>query len=163
MIFPELEYCRPALDEAALEQLRQIQSYEAIMHIDQWPAFLPIFQRHSPEWYQFWATHGTPRHPSQLYALVLEGLLVLAVTMPFFGRHRRPGLSVGMVFCAYAVARFIDEFFRQWDRGHDPWMDLTKGQLLSLPVLVAGLLFLWNAWRRPPQPEWYGVVSEPPA
>jgi phosphatidylglycerol:prolipoprotein diacylglycerol transferase len=92
------------------------------------------------------------RHPSQLYEAALEGL-VLFCLLAFLirrGALKRPGLVTGVFAAGYAVARIISEFFRE----PDPqlgfiWGELTMGMLLSLPLLLAGLIFILFALWRP--------------
>jgi phosphatidylglycerol:prolipoprotein diacylglycerol transferase len=93
-----------------------------------------------------------PRHPSQLYEAALEGLvlfIVLAIAVRM-GALKRPGLTVGLFAIVYALGRSFCEFFRE----PDPqlgflWGGLTMGMLLSIPLFLAGVGFVWNAMRRP--------------
>lgn len=103
------------------------------------------------------------RHPSQLYQAALEGLL-LAVVLAWLAFRRgwlkRPGALMGLFLVGYGLARFVVEFFRQPDAQFvspgNPigWAvqvgtyGLTMGQLLSLPMLAAGLWFLLRARSR---------------
>lgn len=94
-----------------------------------------------------------PRHPSQLYEAAAEGLLLflLLFAAERAGARYRPGQITGMFLAGYAVARMSGELFRQ----PDPFLGYlmfgtTMGQLLSLPLLVAGLvLIVWARRRRP--------------
>lgn len=104
-----------------------------------------------------------PRHPSQLYEALSEGLLLfvlLALAVRIAG-FRRPGLVAGIFAAGYAVARGTCEFFRE----PDPQLGflfgrevsaleggVTMGMLLSLPLLLAGLFLIWQAMRREPLP-----------
>jgi phosphatidylglycerol:prolipoprotein diacylglycerol transferase len=94
-----------------------------------------------------------PRHPSQLYEAVLEGLLLFAV-LAFAVRRgalRRPGLVVGLFAIVYALARSFCELFREPDAQLGfLWGGLTMGMLLSVPLFLAGLAFVIAALRRPP-------------
>ena len=102
------------------------------------------------------AGDALPRHPSQLYEAFLEGALLLALILPFHARHRRPGLTTGVLLSLYAIVRFIGEFFREPDLGHPPyWGWMNKGQALSIPVLFIGIAFAIWAARRPSRPELY--------
>jgi phosphatidylglycerol:prolipoprotein diacylglycerol transferase len=96
------------------------------------------------------------RHPSQLYQAALEGVLLFTVlaVMIRMGALKRPGLILGSFIAFYALARIIGEFFRE----PDPqlgflWGGLTMGMLLSLPMIIAGLILIVQAWRKPPSPE----------
>lgn len=103
---------------------------------------------------------NVPRHPSQLYEAVFEGLLMALVLWLMFFRtdaRYRPGRLMGTGLIIYGGARFLIEFVRQPDAGleHLPW-GLTMGQTLSLPMLIAGIWLLIRSGRRPPLP-----ASEP--
>jgi phosphatidylglycerol---prolipoprotein diacylglyceryl transferase len=88
-----------------------------------------------------------PRHPSQIYQLLLEGL-ALFVLLWWFARGRRARGEVSAVFLiGYGLARFVAEFFREPDAHLGLLgLGLSMGQWLSLPMVVAGL-GLW-AWAR---------------
>ena len=92
---------------------------------------------------------GVPRHPSQLYEALLEGV-VLFVVVWVYSRHPRPTMAVSGVFLAgYGIARFIVEFVRVPDAhiGYLAFGWVTMGQVLSAPMIVAGVLFVWFAYR----------------
>ena len=92
-----------------------------------------------------------PRHPSQLYQALLEGVVLLAVMLALAASERmraRFGALTGAFLCGYAVARCIGEFFRQ----PDPFLGFlfagaTMGQLLSVPMLLAGIALIAVAKR----------------
>jgi phosphatidylglycerol---prolipoprotein diacylglyceryl transferase len=90
-----------------------------------------------------------PRHPSELYEAACEGLLlfVLLLIAERSGVRRRPGIETGIFLVGYAVARMSGELFRQPDAQLGYLLfGMTMGQLLSIPVLVAGLAIIW--WAR---------------
>lgn len=92
---------------------------------------------------------GLARHPSQLYQLALEGLLLLSVLLWLGRKPRARGILSGTFLLGYGILRFIAEFFREPDAhiGFD-WLGwMTRGQLLCLPMLLAGALFLWLSLR----------------
>jgi phosphatidylglycerol:prolipoprotein diacylglycerol transferase len=92
-----------------------------------------------------------PRHPSQLYEAVLEGL-VLFVILFFLRRsqavRQRTGLLTGVFFVGYAVSRAIVETVRQPDT-HLGLLAFgsTMGQCLSVPLFAGGLYFILRARR----------------
>jgi phosphatidylglycerol:prolipoprotein diacylglycerol transferase len=98
---------------------------------------------------------GVPRHPSQLYEALLEGAVLLTV-MILLARKLPPrprGQLLGALLVMYGSFRIAVEFFRQPDTqlGFLPG-GATMGQLLSIPVLVAGIALLaWSARTRLPQ------------
>ncbi len=93
-----------------------------------------------------------PRHPSQLYQMLLEGV-ALFVLLWVYSRKPRPTMAVsGLFLVGYGVARFVVEFVRVPDAqlGYLAFGWLTMGQLLTIPMLVFGVLLLAWARRHPP-------------
>jgi len=91
-----------------------------------------------------------PRHPSMLYELLLEGLL-LFVILWLYSRKPRPTMAVsGLYLVCYGVFRFVVEFVRMPDVqiGYLAFDWLTMGQILSLPMIIIGLIFYIYAMRR---------------
>jgi phosphatidylglycerol:prolipoprotein diacylglycerol transferase len=88
-----------------------------------------------------------PRHPSQLYEFLLEGVL-LFIILWIFSLKPRPRRAVSGVFAlGYGAVRFLVEFAREPDAhiGYLAFGWLTMGQLLSLPLIALGLVLLWLA------------------
>lgn len=91
-----------------------------------------------------------PRHPSQLYEFFFEGI-VLFVILWVFSIKPRPRCAVsGLFLLCYGVFRFGLEFFREPDLqiGFIAFGWLTKGQLLSLPMIIFGAILLILAYRK---------------
>ena len=77
-------------------------------------------------------------------------LLVILSLMVRAGALKRPGLIVGSFACLYAVARSTCEFFREPDAQLGfLWGGATMGQLLSIPLFIAGLCFIAYALKHP--------------
>jgi phosphatidylglycerol:prolipoprotein diacylglycerol transferase len=93
---------------------------------------------------------GVPLHASQLYEAFLEGLVLFAVLWWFTSRPRPRWAPSGLFLVCYGVFRFAVEFVRVPDanRGYLILDWVTMGQLLSLPMIVAGLWMLAIAYRR---------------
>ncbi|MGH8271351.1 MAG: prolipoprotein diacylglyceryl transferase [Gammaproteobacteria bacterium] len=94
--------------------------------------------------------YSPPHHPSQLYELILEGI-VLFVICWWFSAKPRPRMAVSGVFAlGYGVFRFAVEFVRLPDPqlGYIAFGWLTMGQILSLPLIAAGIILLALAYRR---------------
>lgn len=93
-----------------------------------------------------------PRHPSQLYEAGLEGLLLFIVLALLVraGALKRPGLIIGCFAVGYSLARTFCEFFREPDAQLGfLWGGATMGQLLSVPLFLAGLCFIFYALKQP--------------
>ena len=93
--------------------------------------------------------NGIGRHPSQLYEALLEGL-VLFVILWTFSSKSRPYMAVsGMFLLWYGLFRFFVEFFRlpDADIGYLAFGWVTMGQILSTPMIIAGVAMLVLAWR----------------
>jgi phosphatidylglycerol---prolipoprotein diacylglyceryl transferase len=91
------------------------------------------------------------RHPSQLYQLTLEGI-VLFCALWWFSRKPRPRYAVAGVFALlYGCFRFLVEFVRLPDAqiGYLAFDWLTMGQVLSLPLVVLGLTLLFLSRKAP--------------
>ena len=100
----------------------------------------------------------TPRHPSQLYEAVLEGLVLFALLAAAAHVRRlaqRPGTIAGLFYAGYGVARIICELFREPDAFLGFILPgITLGQILSLPMIVLGLFLIL---RIPPVPQAGGL------
>jgi phosphatidylglycerol:prolipoprotein diacylglycerol transferase len=85
-----------------------------------------------------------PRHPSQLYEALGEGLLLSAILLAVrLAYPRLPhGILTGLFFILYAVARISLEFVRQPDSGSEAIMGLTRGQFFSLFMILVGAAFI---------------------
>jgi phosphatidylglycerol:prolipoprotein diacylglycerol transferase len=108
----------------------------------------------------------TPRHPSQLYAALLEGLMVFVVLAIVWVKPRKP-LVVGSWFAiGYGVARIIGEFWREPDahiRAEEfTSTGITRGQWLSavLVLIGAGLLITVSRMKTVPMGGWLRVKKE---
>jgi phosphatidylglycerol:prolipoprotein diacylglycerol transferase len=95
---------------------------------------------------------GLARHPSQLYHFALEGVLLFLILL-FFNSSPRPRYAAsGLFLLGYGIFRFFTEFFREPDAhiGFDLFEWMTRGQLLCIPMLVAGMILLLLAYRKKP-------------
>ncbi len=93
--------------------------------------------------------NGEQRHPSQLYEAILEGL-VLFIILWFFSKKTRPRMATsGLFLLGYGTFRFLVEFVRlpDADKGYILFDWVTMGQILSAPMMVAGLLMIAYAYR----------------
>jgi phosphatidylglycerol:prolipoprotein diacylglycerol transferase len=98
---------------------------------------------------------GPPRHPSQLYEAILEGLLLFAILAWMFWKTRaryEPGRLVGAFIFFYGIFRFGVEFIREPDSQFVGTIieasGLHMGQWLSLPMILGGIYLIATAKRR---------------
>lgn len=90
-----------------------------------------------------------PRHPSQIYEFLLEGVLLFLVLWSYTRRRRPLGAASGLFLVGYGACRFIAEFARE----PDSFLGLlalgwSMGQWLSFPMIVVGLLMMLWAYQR---------------
>ena len=91
-----------------------------------------------------------PRHPSQIYQFLLEGVL-LFVLLWLYARHpRKTGQVSGAFLVGYGVLRFTAEYFREPDAFLGLLaLNMSMGQWLCVPMILAGAaLWLWASRRR---------------
>lgn len=95
----------------------------------------------------------TPRHASQLYEAFLEGVVLFVLLWIYSSKPRRLGSVSGLFLILYSLFRFVVEFARQPDTHLGfialDWM--TMGQLLSIPMMIAGMAILWWSTRQRPE------------
>ncbi|MDR1311755.1 MAG: prolipoprotein diacylglyceryl transferase [Burkholderiaceae bacterium] len=105
-------------------------------------------------WAMIWPNvDALPRHPSPLYQALVDGALMFVILW-FFARKERPRGAVSAMYCLlYGSCRTITEYFRIPD--YDVTLagiHLSAGQMLSLPMALVGLIWLWLAYRKPAPP-----------
>ncbi len=115
-----------------------------------------LWGRIAPEWLpwamRFPVAGPEPRHPSQLYQASMEGvilLIVLGLACRVPAIRTRFGTLTGIFLVGYGVARIIGEFFREPDAFLGfLFAGATMGQLLSLPMILAGTWLIARAQPR---------------
>ncbi len=94
----------------------------------------------------------TTRHPSQLYAGVMEGLIVLAILAVIWLKPRKPGVIAGAFSMTYAVMRVANEFFRMPDAHlmdkEFATLNITRGQWLSVLLFAFGVTLIIISQKR---------------
>jgi phosphatidylglycerol:prolipoprotein diacylglycerol transferase len=94
---------------------------------------------------------GPPRHPSQIYEAILEGIVLFAILAWMFWKTQaryEPGKLVGAFTFFYGLFRFLIEFVREPDAqlvGFAQSTGLHMGQWLSLPMIILGAWLMWTA------------------
>jgi phosphatidylglycerol:prolipoprotein diacylglycerol transferase len=94
-----------------------------------------------------------PRHPSQVYQFLLEGLLLFILLWLYARKQRAQGQVAAAFLFGYGVFRFIAEFFREPDAFLGLLsLGMSMGQWLCVPMVLGGaLLWLWMGSRSGPQ------------
>jgi phosphatidylglycerol:prolipoprotein diacylglycerol transferase len=83
----------------------------------------------------------TPRHPSQIYEALLEGVVLFAILWLVRTRTRQPdGVLTGLFFVCYAIFRIVVEYFREPDASLIA--GFTRGQFFSFFLIAIGLAFI---------------------
>ena len=86
-----------------------------------------------------------PRHPSQLYEALLEGLVLFLILI--YSKNKflnKPGLISGLFLIFYSIFRFFVEFYRVPDEqlGYI-FLNLTMGQVVSLIFIISGVILVY--------------------
>ncbi|ACT08018.1 prolipoprotein diacylglyceryl transferase [Dickeya chrysanthemi Ech1591] len=103
----------------------------------------------NPQWQAIVNQYGVlPRHPSQLYELLLEGVVLFIILNLFIRKSRPMGSVSGLFLIGYGSFRIIVEFFRQPDAQLGLFSGISMGQILSVPMVLAGILMMVWAYRR---------------
>lgn len=97
------------------------------------------------------ALNAFARHPSQLYQALLEGVVLFLVLWFYTTRPRPRYAACGVFALLYGVFRFLVEFVRLPDEqlGYLAFGWLTMGQVLSIPLILLGLFWLWRSHSAP--------------
>ncbi len=95
------------------------------------------------------AGDGIARHPSQLYQFLLEGVVLFLILWAYSRKPRPVGRISGLFLLFYGLFRAFVEFYRLPDAhvGYLAFGWLTKGQLLSLPMIILGLILIVLSYR----------------
>lgn len=99
-------------------------------------------------WAMIWPNiDNLPRHPSPIYQALIDGVLLFVIVW-LYARKPRPVWAVSGLFALlYGCARFFTEYFRVPDYEVDVLgFSISAGQMLSLPMIVAGLVLLYLAY-----------------
>ena len=106
------------------------------------PSLLPLLNQYG----------ALPRHASQLYELALEGVVLFIILNLFIRKPRPMGAVSGLFLIGYGAFRIIVEAFRQPDAQLGLFDGvISMGQILSIPMVVAGIIMMIWAYRRRPQ------------
>jgi len=93
--------------------------------------------------------YGFTRHPSQLYEAFFEGFILFILLMLVGAKNNKHGVISGSFLMAYGLIRFFIEYFRQPD-SHMGFvaLQLSMGQLLSIPMVIVGVILITKSLRK---------------
>jgi phosphatidylglycerol:prolipoprotein diacylglycerol transferase len=112
--------------------------------------------RHQPQVKEILRGILTPRHPSQLYEAIFEGIFLFAILWFVRTRMRQPnGVLTGLFFIFYAIFRIVIENYREPDS--TLIAGFTRGQFFSFFLIAIGLAFVIVAKLRPTYPKELGA------
>jgi phosphatidylglycerol:prolipoprotein diacylglycerol transferase len=107
-------------------------------------------------WAMVFPQSGTmvPRHPSQVYQFLLEGLLLFVILWLYARKERKRGQVAAAFLVGYGAFRFAAEYFREPDSHLGVLaLNMTMGQWLCVPMILFGvLLWVWAETRDPVPP-----------
>ncbi|UDG81590.1 Prolipoprotein diacylglyceryl transferase [Candidatus Profftia lariciata] len=111
-----------------------------------------ILANHNMQWQNIFNKYGMlPRHPSQLYEMLLEGVLLFIVLNLFACKKYPPimGSVSGWFLIGYGVLRILVEFFREPDIQIGLFYNcISMGQILSIPMIISGIFIIIWAYLR---------------
>ncbi|VAY02176.1 Prolipoprotein diacylglyceryl transferase [Arsenophonus endosymbiont of Aleurodicus dispersus] len=105
---------------------------EDIQIVSQEHSLLPILEQYGV----------LPRHPSQLYEMFFEGIILFIILNLFIRKPRPIGSVSGLFLISYGVFRIFVEFFRQPDAQLGLLTGISIGQILSIPMIIIGIFIM---------------------
>jgi phosphatidylglycerol:prolipoprotein diacylglycerol transferase len=108
------------------------------------------FAQANPQWWPTLQQYGgLARHPSQLYEFALEGIVLFGLLWWYSSRPRHKGEVSALFLIGYGSARFLVEFTREPDNFLGLLaLNMSMGQWLSLPMILAGAALLYVSRKR---------------
>ncbi len=98
----------------------------------------------------FPGSDGLPRHPSQLYEALLEGLVLFCIMQMNHKMLLKRSRASGVFLILYGVFRIFSEFFREPDAQLGCIFGFcTMGQVLSVPMILVGVYFVYKSKTKP--------------
>lgn len=108
-----------------------------------------VYQNY-PQWKSLFDYYGVlPRHPSQLYEMFLEGIILFIIINIFVSISRPIGSASGFFMLFYGIFRITVEFFRQPDMHLGLiYTIFSMGQILSFPMVIFGIIIIFVAYHK---------------
>ncbi|URJ25331.1 prolipoprotein diacylglyceryl transferase [Candidatus Blochmannia ocreatus (nom. nud.)] len=104
---------------------------------------------YSTEWQELFDMYGAlPRHPSQLYEMFLEGIILHIIINKLTKKFKPTGYISGLFLISYGILRITAEFFREPDEQIGLFINtMTLGQILSCPMIIIGFVITCGFFR----------------
>ncbi|QLK88086.1 prolipoprotein diacylglyceryl transferase [Arsenophonus endosymbiont of Aphis craccivora] len=118
--------------------------------VSQDPSLLPILEQYGV----------LPRHPSQLYEMFFEGIILFIILNLFIRKPRPMGSVSGLFLIGYGAFRIFVEFFRQPDAQLGLFGGVSMGQILSVPMIIIGILMMIWAYKKDSHCKDYSITSK---
>ncbi len=85
-----------------------------------------------------------PKHPTQIYEGLTYFLLFIGLGLLYIKKHKSlvAGFTAGLFAVVMFTARFLIEFIKEPQSGFEENMLLNMGQILSIPLIIAGIIVL---------------------
>lgn len=123
---------------------------EDIQIVSQDPSLLPILQQYGV----------LPRHPSQLFEMFFEGIILFIILNLFIRKPRPMGSVSGLFLIGYGAFRIFIEFFRQPDAQLGLFGGISMGQILSIPMIIIGIFMMVWAYKKDSHCTNYSITSK---
>lgn len=123
---------------------------EDIQIVSQDPSLLPILEQYGV----------LPRHPSQLYEMFFEGIILFIILNLFIRKPRPMGSVSGLFLIGYGAFRIFIEFFRQPDAQLGLFGGISMGQILSIPMIIIGIFMMVWAYKKDSHCPNYSITSK---
>jgi len=100
-------------------------------------------------------TYGIVRHPAQLYESIF--CIFLFIFLYYLWKNKRSTLPEGYIFGVFLtllfLSRFLIEFLKEWQEEFNNPLPINMGQILSIPMILAGLFVMWKVTRKNETPK----------
>lgn len=110
------------------------------------------------------AGETVPKHPTQIYEAIVYIMIFIALWWMYYKRNlalRRPGVMFGFFLITLFGSRILIEIIKNPQVAFEETMRLDMGQILSIPFVIAGVVILWRALRKPEVPPSKQMVQKP--
>lgn len=97
----------------------------------------------NPEFFSILNNYNSlPRHPSQIYEMLFEGIILFFILNKIHKRKKKKGIISGSFLIIYSIFRFLIEFFREPDPQLGLFYKISMGQILSIPMFIVGIIII---------------------